>query len=441
MPKLELHHRILIALVLGATLGMVLNRLGASGALDPTIVDNIAYGGKQAGTLFLRLLKMVVVPLIVCSLISGVTGMGDLDRLGKLGGRTFVFYMATSLLAIATGILVVNLLQPGVGVDLAALQATVEESGKKPSVVESDRSIMTILWDQILRMVPTNPIKAAADGDMLPMIFFSIVFGVGLSLSKHDGAKQLAKLVKVGFDVMMRITMWIIDLAPYGVFGFILYTTATLGAQVFAILAMYMITVVIALGVHAFVTLPILLRVLGGRSPLDYARSMQKALLTAFSTASSNATLPLTMRCVEDEAGVSQKTSAFVLPLGATINMDGTALYEAVAVLFIAQAYGHDLGLAQQIIVAFTALLASIGAAGIPHAGLVMMVIVLEAVGLPTSAVALILGVDRVLDMCRTTVNVWSDSTAAALIDRYDRSLGDASDSVDPGDEATADSA
>jgi len=425
MRKLELHHRILIALFLGATVGLLLNRLGHNGTLEASTVETAALTGKKLGTLFLRLLKMVVVPLIVCSLISGVTGMGNLNRLGKLGGRTFIFYMATSLLAIGTGIIVVNLLQPGVGIDLAALQATVEESGKKPSVMDGDRSVAGILWDQVVRMIPTNPVKAAADGDMLPLIFFSIVFGIFLSMSKHVGAKQMGDLIGAGFDVMMKITMWIIGLAPYGVFGFILYTTATIGAEIFVILGWYMITVVVALAVHAFITLPILLRTLGGRSPIAYARNMQKALLTAFSTASSNATLPLTMRCVEDEAGISQKTSAFVLPLGATINMDGTALYEAVAVLFIAQAYGYELSLAQQLIVAFTALLASIGAAGIPHAGLVMMVIVLEAVGLPTDAVALILGVDRVLDMCRTTVNVWSDSTAAALIDRYDRSLGE----------------
>lgn len=217
---------------------------------------------------------------------------------------------------------------------------------------------------------------------------------------------------------MMKMTTFVIWLAPFGVFGFMLFAAAGAGLEAFRALGLYMLTVAAGLAIHALLTLPALVYLLAGRSPLEYAKAMGPALLTAFSTASSNATLPLTITCVEERAGISNRISSFVLPLGATVNMDGTALYEAVAVLFIAQVYGADLDLAQQVVVAFTALLASVGAAGIPHAGTVMMVVVLGAVGLPPHAVGLILAVDRVLDMCRTSVNVWSDCTAAAVVAR-----------------------
>ena len=250
-------------------------------------------------------------------------------------------------------------------------------------------------------------------------IFFALVFGLFITLSPEEHRSRLTGLFEFAFAVMMKMTTFIITLAPVGVFGFMLYAAAGSGLAAFAALGRYMVTVAAGLFVHMFVTLPLLLLLLARRSPLEFFRAMSPALLTAFSTASSNATLPLTMTSVEERAGVPNQVSSFVLPLGATVNMDGTALYEAVAVLFIAQAYGADLTLAQQIVVAVTALLASVGAAGIPHAGTVMMVVVLDAVGLPLEAVGLILAVDRVLDMCRTTVNVWSDATAAAVVARF----------------------
>jgi len=233
-----------------------------------------------------------------------------------------------------------------------------------------------------------------------------------------EHGKRLASLFESAFEVMMRMTAWVISLAPIGVACFMIYATSTQGIAVFATLAWYMLAVFTALVVHATVVLPLLVRTIGKRSPLEFARQMSPALLTAFSTASSNATLPLTIDCVERRAGVSNQTSSFVLPLGATINMDGTALYEVVAVLFIAQATGMELTIAQQVLVALTALIASVGAAGIPHAGLVMMAIVLQAVGLPLEAQGMIIAVDRVLDMCRTAVNVWSDSCGCVIVDR-----------------------
>jgi Na+/H+-dicarboxylate symporter len=420
---LKIHHWILIGMALGALVGLPLNILAENGAVEPAWPRTAASVGYELGTVFLRLLQMVVVPLIVCSLVTGVTGMRDLGRLGRLGGRTVAYYLGTSLVAITTGIVMVNLIRPGRGADLSMLRGEAEAAGKLPQVVDGGGSVGEVLWQQLLRMIPKNPVAAIAEGDMLPIIFFSLLLAVFINATGGESGRTLRRFFRAGFDVMMRMTLFVVRLAPVGVFGFMLHASAAEGLSVFASLALYMATVFSALCVHALVTLPLLLVLLARRSPLEFFKAMAPALLTAFSTASSNATLPLTMASIEERARVDQKVSAFVLPLGATVNMDGTALYEAVAVLFIAQAMGMELTLAQQVIVAFTALLASIGAAGIPHAGLVMMVIVLNAVGLPASAVGLILAVDRVLDMCRTSVNVWSDSTAAAVIHRYDAQL------------------
>jgi proton glutamate symport protein len=415
VKRLQLHHWILIAMILGAALGLGLNWAGAEGMVDTEHVGKVATVGKEIGDLFLRLLQMLVVPLIVSSLITGVTGMGDLRTLGSIGGRAIAFYLTTSLFAIITGIAVVNVIRPGEGAQLALL----EDGAAQGLVTEAPGGIGRVLWEQLESLIPKNPLAAATEGDMLPVIFFSLLIGVFISLAEHREGSKGAGIVRQFFsglfDVMMQMTLFIVKLAPVGVFGFTLYAAAGKGPAAFKVLGWYVVTVFIALAIHATLTLPIILKLKTGRSPVAYMRSMTTALVTAFSTASSNGTLPLTMQNVED-AGVKPQVTSFVLPLGATINMDGTALYEAVAVLFIAQVYGIDLTLAQQGLVALTALLASIGAAGIPHAGMVMMVVVLNAVGLPTSAVALILAVDRILDMCRTTVNVWSDSIAAAVV-------------------------
>lgn len=433
--RIALHHAIVLAMLLGAGVGLPLNFAKDAGSVSAATVDAIAHGAHEVGGLWLRLLSMLVVPLIVSSLITGITQMGDLRSLGRLGGRTLAYYLGTSLLAIATGLFFVNLIQPGVGATLGQLTSLAGDHAA-PEVNAAGGDVGAVLWRQLTHMVPKNPLKAAADGDMLPIIFFSLLFGGFLSAARHAsdtppaGVGLLVDAFEGLFAVMMRMTLWVVSLAPLGVLGFMLAAAAGSGLSAFEALGRYAVTVAAGLVVHACVTLPLLLWLLTRRSPWAHAKAMAPALLTAFSTASSNGTLPLTMRCVEDRAKISPKVSAFVLPLGATINMDGTALYEAVAVLFIAQVYGVDLSLGQQVVVALTALLASVGAAGIPHAGTVMMVVVLSAVGLPTSAVGLILAVDRVLDMARTTVNVWSDSTAAAVVERYARS---ASASDDPG--------
>jgi proton glutamate symport protein len=278
-------------------------------------------------------------------------------------------------------------------------------------------------WETILglvgRMVPTNPFRAMAEGEVLQIIVFCILFGYFITRVPDPYRSQMTGLFEAGFQIMMKLTHFIILFAPIGVFGLVAKMVATSGVGAFRDLGVYALTVAAGLLVHAFVTLPVLLLVVGrGVSPVKLFKAMAAALLTAFSTSSSSATLPLTMESVEENAGVSNKISSFVLPLGATINMDGTALYECVAAMFIAQAYGIELGPGQQFVVVVTALLVSIGAAGIPMAGLVMMVVVLKAVGLPLEGVGLILAVDRILDMCRTTVNVWSDSCGAVVIAR-----------------------
>jgi len=372
----------------------------------------IGDAAQRLGRLFLRMLQMVAVPLIVTSLTTGVLGLGHAERLGRMFARTLGYYLVTSMLAIVTGLLMVNLIRPGLQHEIAP------EAEAEPGV---SGSLGEVLFSQAETMIPSNPIGALAEGNFLSIICFSLAFAIFTLLVGGKTCELIRDFFSATFDVMMAMTMAIIKLAPLGVMLLMLYVTATQGAEVFKSLAWYMVAVLCALTFHATVTLPAILYFVAGRNPLEFAKAMSPALLTAFSSASSNGTLPVTLANVEERAGISNRVSSFVLPLGATINMDGTALYEAVAVLFIAQLYhGHSLELSQQIIVAVTALLASIGAAGIPHAGLVMMVIILQAVGLPVEMQGIIIAVDRVLDMCRTSVNVWSDSCGCAVIARFE---------------------
>jgi len=368
----------------------------------------VAAAARYGGDLFLRLLKMITVPLILTSLITGVAGLDSGSRFGRLFSRTLFYYLGTSLLAVVTGIAMVNLIRPGINADLPG--------GTEAVLAGSGQSMTGILLGLVEGMIPTNPFSSLAEANFLSIITFSIVFGVFIIRVGGRSAQVLRDFFQAAFDVIMQLTMAIIRLAPLGVFCFMVFATASQGLAIFGTLAWYMLAVFAGLLVHAAVTLPLILKFVARRSPLEYLRAVSPALMTAFSTASSNGTLPLTMTCVEERAGISNRVSSFVLPLGATVNMDGTALYEVVAVLFIAQAYHGDVPLAQQIVVAITALLASVGAAGIPHAGLVMMAIVLQAVNLPLEAQGIIIAVDRVLDMCRTTVNVWSDACGCAVV-------------------------
>jgi len=365
---------------------------------------------QRLGNLFLRMLKMVAVPLVVASLASGMMGLGGAARLGRMFGRTIAYYLSTSVLAILTGLVAVNLIRPGLGGGPRDVRPV--------DGMDVGTGLADILFAQVENLIPENPFQALVEPSFLSIIAFTIAFSIFALRVGGETAERVRQAAGTAFAVMMAMTQAIIRLAPVGVFFLVAATTATQGAAVFVSLSAYMLTVAIALAVHAAITLPLVLRFVARRSPWQFARAMSPALLTAFSSASSNGTLPLTLECVEARAGVRNRIGSFVLPLGATVNMDGTALYEAVAVLFIAQMhFGHDLPLAQQVVVCVTALLASVGAAGIPHAGLVMMAIILQAVGLPAEAQGMILAVDRVLDMGRTAVNVWSDSCGAAAID------------------------
>ena len=392
--KIKLHWQILIALVVAIVFGL----------LFPDDANYITW----MGDLFLRALKMLIVPLILTSIISGVTNIGDAQNLGRLGLKTFAYYISTSLFAIVTGLFFVNLIHPGVGADL----------GLKKEVPELAASSGN-LWEVIYRMVPTNIFEALTSADMLAIIFFSILFGYFVTRVQKEYKEFLTNFFNAGFEVMMKIAHFVIRFTPLGILGIVVAVIAeqreNLG-DVLGSLGKYFITVIIGLIIHATITLPLIIRIVGKVNPLKHFKALTTPLLTAFSTRSSSATLPLTIDAVENNSGVSNKISSFVLPLGATINMDGTALYECVAAMFIAQAYGIEMSIISQAIVVFTALLASIGAAGIPMAGLVMISVILTAVGLPLEGVGLILAVDPFLDMCRTTVNVWSDSCGAVTI-------------------------
>ncbi len=396
--KLKLHWQIVIGIVLGAALGLLVKK--AVPGLEPHWLSLVT----PVGDIFIRLLKMIIIPLVAASIVTGVAGIGDMRHLGRLGGRTFAYYLTTTFLAVVVGLIMVNLLNPGKGIPLA--DEGVDNLREPPTMGE-------MLSD----IVPRNPVRAMADDQVLSVIFFSLLLG-GAITAVGDKARTLHLFFEGLNDVMMRITDWIMRLAPVGVFALMATMVGRLGPEMFKSLGVYMGAVLSGLGIHAFVTLPLLLFFFGKYSPARLFRDMFSALGTAFSTASSAATLPLTLKCIEKNAGIPPKTASFVLPLGATMNMDGTALYEAVAAIFIANAYGVTLTFAQQVTIAVTATLASIGAAAVPSAGLVMMVLVLKAVNLPLEGIALIAGVDRILDMCRTTINVWGDSCGTVVVSR-----------------------
>ena len=393
MKKLALHWQILIALILGVVIGVWL----------PEHVKYVSW----MGDLFMRALKMVIIPLILTSIISGIVNIGSLEKLGKIGLKTITYYIATSVFAIVTGLFMVNLLKPGVGADLGFV-----------SEVEGLALAKESFGQTLINIIPTNVIQAMAENKMLSVIFFAILVGFFITSISKKHKKLYIKIFNGGFELMMKITEFVIKFTPFGVFGIVAFQVAQQNdlTEVAGRLGIYMIAVILALIVHSCITLPLILKFIGKINPFSHIKAMSVPLLTAFSTSSSSATLPLTMEAVEHKAGASNKITSFVLPLGATINMDGTALYECIAAIFIAQAYGIDLSFGEQIIVVITALLASIGAAGIPMAGLVMISVILSAVNLPLEGVGLILAVDRILDMFRTAVNVWSDSCGTVVI-------------------------
>lgn len=368
--------------------------------------------------LFMALLRMLIVPIVFASIIAGVASVGTFGDLRRLGTKTFVYYMTTSLLAILAGQLLVDLIRPGEGARLGLARLEAGEAPKAGFV------------EVLERMIPQNVFAALGDnGAMLSIIFFALFFGYCVTQAPSPHRERLSEFFDSAFQVMLRMAESVLKLLPYGVFCLMVRVVAKTGFSVFEPLLVYMLTVVLALGFHSLVTLPALLKLVGGIHPLRWFKAMSPALMTAFSTSSSSMTLPVTLETVEKRGRVSNKVTSFTLPLGATINMDGTALYECIGVIFLAQYYGSIspdfvLTWGDQALVVMMALMASVGAAGIPSAGLVMMLAILAALGLPLEGAALLLAVDRPLDMLRTTVNVWSDTCGAAIVARSEGEQG-----------------
>ncbi len=391
----KLHWQVLIALIAGVAFGW----------WAPTASQEIGF----LGDLFLSLLKMIIIPLIFTSLVSGIASLGDVKAVGRVGIRTVVYYTLSTTLAIAVGLTLVNIINPGAHLDFAS----------SAGLPEGFSTATSTLPEFLLRMVPQNIVAAMAAGDVLPVIVFALLFGLFLTRLNGPNVDAVHRVVDGILEIIQALTLAIVKLAPIGIFALLAREVARSGPGIIWDLRYYFVTVGLGLLIHALVTLPTILLLIGGRQPVAYGRTMAPAVATAFSTASSSATLPLSMECSE-EAGNRRGVTSFVLPLGATVNMDGTALYEAVAALTIAQMYGVELGLGQQALVLLTALLASVGAAGIPMAGLVMLVVVLQAVGLPLEGIGTIIAVDRVLDMMRTATNVWSDLVGTAVVNRFE---------------------
>ena len=419
---------ILLGLVVGAILGEVLFR-HYDGNVPLAWLDGLSFVGK---TFFMGLLKMVLIPLIAASVIAGVASIGDPSKLGRVGLYTVVYYFTTMVIAVVIGVVLVSAIQPGEGIDLSFRndQVTAFEASDSTAQQRVGKASGTGLWGAIKnitsQIIPSNPVGAAANGKMLPVICFSLIFGVVLTVIGEKGRPVLAFFEGV-FAAIMKLVEWILYLAPVGVMALVAWTVARIGIEnLFGPLLKYVATVIIGLAVHGFIVLPMVLWLFGRTNPYRYMWQMKDALMTAFGTDSSAATLPVTIDTAQTRGGVSKQSAEFVLPLGATVNMDGTALYEAAAVVFLFQCFGIELGMTELLIIVVTATLAAVGAAGIPSAGLVTMVIVVEAVNgslggekvLPLAAIGIILGIDRILDMCRTTVNVWGDATGAKIITR-----------------------
>ena len=412
---MQLYTKILIGLVLGVVIGLIANVM----ALDwlQAILGFI----EPVGTAFIRLITMVVVPLVAASLLIGTASLGDLRKLGRIGGKTVVYYLATTAVAVTIGIVLSNVVQPGGRIDATTRDtlsaAFAEEAGERVALAAEKPSIKETLLD----MIPTNPIESAANMELLPLIVFTILFGAALTLVAEERRRAVLTFAEGVNDTVMILIDWIMKLAPYAVFALIATVVSQFGLDLLRSLLVYALTVTAGLLLHALGTYGLIIRFLVKMNPLTFFRRIAEAPLVAFSTSSSNATLPVTMETAEEDLGISPEVSSFVLPLGATINMDGTALYQAVATMFIAQIYGIPLDIGAQLTIVLTATLASIGAAGVPSAGIIILVLVLQSVGLGTQAaagIALILGVDRILDMLRTAVNVTGDLTAASFVAR-----------------------
>ena len=412
---MPLHTRILLGLVIGAAAGVACNLLWKDVPELVWFTDNIA---GPVGQVFLRLLFMVVVPLVFTSITLGVASLGDIRRIGRVGGRTLVFFLGTTALAAALGLTLVNLIRPGESLDPAVrAQLLAEYSGEAGEKVAASQ-VTGFGVETFVNIIPRNPVAAAANGDMLGLIFFSLVLGIALTMMAKERAAPLMSVLETVSEAVMLMIGFAMKVAPIGVAGLIFSVTAKFGFDVLRSLGLYAIMVLIGLAIHQFAILPTLARIITGIRPLDFLRRIRGLMITAFSTSSSNATLPTTIKTAEEQFGVPSHIAGFVLPLGATMNMNGTALFEGMTVLFLAQVFGVHLGLAEQAIVIGMSVITAIGAAGVPSGSIPLLVMVLVMVGVPGEGIALILGVDRILDMSRTVPNVTGDVLTSLYITR-----------------------
>ena len=415
--RLPLHTKIFLALIAGAVFGLIANRLGFSGF----VVDWI----KPVGTAFVKLISMVVVPLVFASLLVGTTSLKGLRSLGRIGAKTVGFYLCTTAIAISIGLVMANVWRPGTGFAEETRQklidgAAAQEGYTGEPVIESPS-----VRDLLLNIIPTNPIKALADGQMLQIIFFALLMGVCLTLIPVERSRPVIAFFEGVNETIVQMVHVIMHVAPYGVFALIAAVVADFGLGILLMLIKYCAVVVLGLLTHLLLVYSVVLKFVVKASVARFFRGIRPAQLVGFSSSSSSATLPVTIECVTENLGVPQSVSSFTLPLGATINMDGTALYQGVAAVFLAQLYGMDLTFGQQLTIVLTATLASIGTAGVPGAGIIALAIVLRSVGVPLQGIGIVLGVDRFVDMCRTVVNITGDAACAAVVASSEGLLGE----------------
>jgi DAACS family dicarboxylate/amino acid:cation (Na+ or H+) symporter len=414
--RIPLHTRMLLGVVIGAAAGAA--SFATLGGDSVTLQTFIRYITQPVGQVFLRLLFMLVIPLIISALALGVAGLGDLRSLGRIGFKTLAYTVAVSAIAVLLGIGLVNLLRPGEGMSdelRARLTAGAKErAAAVATTVQAPRTGLELL----VQIVPSNPLKAMADGDFLAVMFFAVMLGVGLSLTRTPAARKFEESLEGLYDVTMKLIGVVIAMAPIGVACLLFTLTAQLGYEILWQLARYVGVVLLALAIHQFVVYSLSVRLLGGMNPAVFFRGIREAMVTAFSTASSNATLPTALKVAEENLKLPPHVARFVLTIGSTANQNGTALFEGVTVLFLAQFYGVHLTLAQQATVVFICILGGIGTAGVPAGSIPVVALILGMVGVPAEGIGLILGVDRFLDMCRTTLNVSGDLAAAVVVSR-----------------------
>ncbi len=416
--RVPLHTKILLGLVLGAIAGIAANIFLHDWRGLTWIVDNIA---NPVGQVFLRLLFMIVLPLVFCSIALGVASLGDISRIGRVGGKTIMIFLLTTAFAVCIGLTLVNTVKPGRSLPpetrTALLERYAGDAAQKAALAEQSKFGV----NTFVNIIPSNPVAAAANGDYLAIIFFALVFGMALTMLPAEKSKPVIDVLQGVGDAVMHMIHFAMKTAPVGVFGLIFSVTALFGLDVLKALMLFVVMVLIGLAFHQFVVLPLLAKLIVGINPFLFIRRVRGLMITAFSTSSSNATLPTTIETAERNFGVPKEIAGFVLPLGATMNMNGTALFEGMTVLFLAQVFGLSLSLGQQFIVIGMSVITAIGTAGVPGGSIPLMVLVLQVVGVPPEGIAIIIGVDRILDMSRTVPNVTGDVLTSLIVTKSEK--------------------